>query len=116
MMPRKEEQVYVIVASDIFTVSWDNAIKKTFELERDIAILAKRSGAIVHFHQYKNPAVGTPPAVLLECSAEFLEKVKRLPSFASVYPLNTGAKMVETVRRSDLPQIEPPQSQNHPKP
>jgi hypothetical protein len=106
--------VYVVTANDIYTVSWSEAIGKTFALEKDIAILAKKSGAEIHFHHYTSTAVGTPPAVLLECSEDFLDKVKRLSSVASIAPLNKGDESSKTIRREDMPQIEPPQSQKNP--
>lgn len=111
MVPPKADKVYVIMI-DFTGTTWDSAIKNTFALEADIARLAKKSGSSIQFHQYKEPGTGTPPAVLLECSADFLEKVKCLPALAVVHDLQPGVK---TIRRSDLPQIEPPQSQNIPK-
>jgi hypothetical protein len=105
-MPAKAAKVYVITAN-LDGTTWAEAIRNTFALEKDIALLARKSGTPVHFHQYKKDVLGAP-VVLLECPASFLEKVKRLPSFDSVHPLRTG---IATLRREDMPQVEPPQAQ-----
>lgn len=112
-MSGKAEKVYIIT-TNFDDMSWPEAVKKTFDLDREIQILAKKSGSAVHLHQYKEPVMGAPgtPVVLLECSDDFLEKVKGLPLFDAVRDLPSG---VQTIRRSDAPQIEPPEAQKPPK-
>lgn len=53
------------------------------ELGKAIGALAKKINEPVFFRDYSG-AVGGAPVVLLECSATFLEHVKKLAEFSSV--------------------------------
>jgi hypothetical protein len=85
---------------------WPEVAQQTSKLDADIQRLAKASGEKINLYQYAEATDGQPPAIFLECSEAFLEKVKRLPLFDSVAPLN-GKKVVN---RSDAPQIEAPEA------
>lgn len=54
------------------------------KLGRAVAGLAAAKGEQVHFHDFKDPVAGAP-VLLLECSDEFLEQVKKLPGYATSY-------------------------------
>ena len=61
----------------------------------DIMLMANKSGAVVHRHDYKDQQKNPEVSLLLECSPAFLEKIKKLESFYSVSPVTEP-----TVRRS----------------
>jgi len=86
--------------------SWAEACQKTSNLDADIQRLAKAGGDDVHMHQYREPMLGAP-VVLIECPEAFLEKVKKLPLFDAVRPVDATTP---TIRRTDAPQIEPPEA------
>jgi hypothetical protein len=92
------------VTVDFTNTNWPEAAAKTMQLDADIQRLAKKSGADVHMHQYKEQMLGAP-SVLVECSPEFLDQIKRLPLFNAVQPASAP-----TIRRSEAPQIEPPEA------
>jgi hypothetical protein len=99
-----KNKVYSITV-DFTGTSWPEACEKTSKLDADIQRLAKKSGEDVHMHQYREPMLGAP-VVLVECSEAFLEKIKRLPLFDTALPADPKI----TIRRTDAPQIEPPES------
>jgi len=102
-----KNKVYAI-RIDFTGTNWPQAYGDTMKLDADIQRLAKSSGAAdVHMHQYKTPMEGAPE-VLVEAPAAFIDKVKRLPLFHSVREVDETS--TPTIRRSDAPQIEPPQA------
>jgi hypothetical protein len=65
-----------------------NAVQNRDKLGRTIAALANEIGSPVFFHDVKAPPddntpLGGAPTILLECSDDFLERVKKLPGFVS---------------------------------
>lgn len=101
------KKLYVVMI-DFTGKTIPEAIKGTFEMERDIAILAKKTGEEIHSH-LETKAL-TVPVVLLECSEKFLEEVKRLPSFGAVKDFPLGAV---AVRREGQP-TDPSQQAKRP--
>ncbi len=67
-----------------FQAPIETVVKNRDELGRAISKLAKSEGETVYFHDFKEPVAGAP-VVMLECSDDFLEKVKKLPGAANVY-------------------------------
>ena len=98
-----KNKVYA-VTTQFEGTTWAEACSKTAKLDAEIQRLAKKSGEDVHMHQWKEPVEGAP-VVLVECPEAFLDKVKKLPLFDSVEPARQA-----TIRRSDAPQIEPPEA------
>lgn len=96
------------VTVDFTGLMWHEAAAKNAQLDAEIQKLAKKSGADVHMHQYKEPLM-TQPEVLVEAPASFIEEVKKLPLFNSVRPVDQS--VVQTIRRTNAPQIEPPEAQ-----
>lgn len=107
MTTLRKNKVYAVTIDFTDLATFDEVMGNTFALERDIAIIAKKAGTEIHFHQFQVQVEG-PPAVLLECPKEFLDSVKKLPAFGSVQELPPH---IPTIRVSDLPQIEPPEAQ-----
>jgi hypothetical protein len=105
-----KNKVYSITV-DFTGTTIGEAVGKTMKLDADIQRLAKASGEDVHMHQYKEPMLGAP-VVLVECSEAFLEKIKKLPLFDAVNPLPAS---IPSIRRTDAPQIEAPESMTPPK-
>ena len=103
-----ENKVYV-VTPDFTGLNWAEMCRKSMQLDADIQRLAKASGDDVHMHQW-NPPVPGSPTVLVECSEAFLEKIKRLPLFDAAVPA-----ALPTIRRSDAPQVEPPEAMKPPR-
>jgi hypothetical protein len=93
-------KIYAIMV-DFTGTPWLEACKKTAALEKDIALLAKKTGAVIYFHQYKENVLGGP-VVLLECSESFLEKVKKLPLFDSCANAEGRNGVQNTIRRDAL--------------
>jgi hypothetical protein len=103
-------KVYAI-SVDYTGTTWAEACEKTSKLDASIQHLAKASsGESVHMHQYKEQMLGAP-VVLVECSESFLDKIKRLPLFDTAAPV-----VAETIRRTNAPQIEPPEAMKPRKP
>ncbi|MEZ0262325.1 MAG: hypothetical protein ACAH80_15070 [Alphaproteobacteria bacterium] len=103
-----KNKVYSITV-DFTGTTWPQAVEKTMKLDADIQRLAKASGEDVHMHQYKEPMLGAP-CILVECSEAFLEKIKKLSLCDA-----SGPATVATIRRSEAPQIEPPEAMTPPK-
>lgn len=103
-----KNKVYSITV-DFTGTTIGEAVGKTMKLDADIQRLAKASGEDVHMHQYKELMLGAP-CVLVECSEAFLEKIKKLPLCDA-----SGPAHAPTIRRSEAPQIEPPEAMNPPK-
>ena len=99
-------KVYAITV-DFTGTMWDEAAEKTSKLDAEIQKLAKKSGVEVHMHQYKMPIMARPE-VLVEAPASFIEEVKKLPLFDSVRAIDQN--VVQTIRRTNAPQIEPPEA------
>lgn len=112
MKNNTKNKVYAVTADYMHTKNFGEAYGLTSQLDAQIQILAKKSGADVHMHQYKTPVEGVPE-VLVECDAAFLEKIKKLPLFNALREVNTAQS--PTIRRTDAPQIEPPQSMDPPR-
>src|SRR5437763_363809 len=102
-------KVYAIT-TDFTGTTWAEACQKTSQLDAAIQKLAKTSGDDVHMHQYKENMLGAP-TVLVECSETFLDKITRLPLFDAATPA-----LAATIRRTDAPQIEPPEAMSPKKP
>ncbi|MEZ0226338.1 MAG: hypothetical protein ACAH83_17410 [Alphaproteobacteria bacterium] len=103
-----KNKVYV-VTPDLTGLNWAEQCRKAMQLDADIQRLAKKSGdTSVHMCAW-NPPVPGSPTVLVECSEAFLEKIKKLPLFDAAVPA-----ALPTIRRSDMPQIEAPESMTPP--
>jgi hypothetical protein len=99
-----ENRIYV-VTPDFTGLTWGEQCRKAMQLDADIQRLAKSSGdTSAHMRQW-DPIVPGSPAVVVECSEAFLEKIKRLPLFDAA-----AVASHPTIRRSDAPQIEPPEA------
>jgi len=79
-------------------VGWKDAVENRDNLGRAIARLASAAGVEVHFHDFKDPVAGAP-VVMLECSDDFLEQVKKLPGFKNAHPVWGG---LETERKPEI--------------
>src|SRR5690606_3080823 len=62
----------------------EDVVKSRDNLGRDIAALAKKEGAEIHFHDFKEALAGAP-VLLLECSNDFLKKVEKLDGFVKAH-------------------------------
>ncbi len=82
-------KVYV-VAVDFTVGGLQNAVMNTLALRQDIFELANAGTEQIYFHRYKDDMLGGAPNLLLECSEEFLEKVKTLPRYGNSLDLWTG--------------------------
>jgi hypothetical protein len=103
-----ENKIYV-VTPDFTGLTWAEQCRKAMQLDADIQRLAKSSGdTSVHMREW-NPRVPGSPAVVIECSEAFLEKIKKLPLFHAA-----AIAAHPTIRRSDLPQIEAPEAMTPP--
>jgi hypothetical protein len=67
------------------------SVARTQELRGQIFELALKSGEQIFFHRYTDNTIEGAPRVLLECSAKFLEQVKKLPLFGDVHELTDTA-------------------------
>jgi hypothetical protein len=82
--------------------------------DADIQRLAVKLKADVHM-RHSNPPAGFPAPILIECDEAFVKEVKALSNFGSVREL-TATEAAATIRRNAMPQIEPPEATNQPKP
>jgi hypothetical protein len=61
--------------------NFEQTVKKNIELRAQIFDLAQQEGQEVYFHRYVDNTVEGAPRLLLECTTEFLGKVKALPLY-----------------------------------
>ena len=81
-------QVYVVSAD--FTGGMQYAVMNTLALRHDIFALANAGTEEVFFHRFKDDMLGGAPSLLLECSPEFLDKVKLLTRYGNSMDMWTG--------------------------
>jgi len=75
-----------------------DVVKKRDDLGRAIAKMASYSCENVWFHDFKDPVAGAP-VLLVECSDDFLERIKKLPGFAKEHDVRPG---IETERKPSI--------------
>lgn len=67
-----------------FQAQIDTVVQRRDDLGREIVKLAERENETVFFHDYTEPCAAAP-VMMLECSDDFLEKVRALPGAANIH-------------------------------
>lgn len=73
--------VYTIELDYTKSGNFEQTVKKNIELRAQIFDLAQQEGEEVYFHRYVDNMVEGAPRLLLECSPDFMDKVKTLPLY-----------------------------------